>query len=98
MAVIATLPLVQQRAIRGTSAFLLYYSYASNEKDLIAQLEKIGSVFQYLFGIMGDGEGSGGGVERFEDLFVVESSRMERQRHQKPTVSRSSSSDSQESK
>ena len=56
--------------MRGTSAFLLYYSYALQEKDLIASLEKVGAVFQYLFGVMGDLEGSGAGVESFEELFV----------------------------
>ncbi|CAD6565032.1 MAG: hypothetical protein CYPHOPRED_005032 [Cyphobasidiales sp. Tagirdzhanova-0007] len=66
---IGSLPIVQQRAARGTSAFLLYYSYALMEKDLIAQLEKIGSIFQYIFGVMGDTKGTGLGVEAFEALF-----------------------------
>ena len=39
------------------------------EKDLIAQLEKIGSIFQYIFGVMGDTKGTGLGVEAFEALF-----------------------------
>ena len=69
IAKIGSLPIVQHRAIRGTSAFLLYFSYAWIEKDLISQLEQIGKTFQYLFGVMGDIEGSGTGVEAFEALF-----------------------------
>lgn len=57
--------------MRGTSALLLYYSYALMEKALIAELEKVGSVFQYLFGTMGDGDGSGVGCERFESMFLL---------------------------
>ena len=62
--------MIQQRAVRGTSALLLYYSYALMEKALIAELEKVGSVFQYLFGVMGDLDGSGAGCEAFEGMFV----------------------------
>ena len=38
-------------------------------QDLIVQLENIGNVFQYLFGVLGDTEGTGTGVEAFEALF-----------------------------
>ena len=71
IAKVSNLPLIQQRAVRGTSAFLLYYSYALMEKALIVELEKVGSVFQYLFGVMGDLEGADAGCEAFEGMFEV---------------------------
>lgn len=64
-----SLPIVKRRAVRGTTALLLFYSYALMEKDLIATLSHIGSTFQYLFGVMGDVDGSGLGVEHFDSLF-----------------------------
>lgn len=63
------LPIVKKRAVRGTTALLLFYSYALMEKDLVATLTNIGSIFQFLFGVMGDADGPGPGVEHFESLF-----------------------------
>lgn len=68
---ISDLPLIQQRAVRGTSAFLLFYSYALMEKALIAELEKVGSVFQYLFGVLGDQTAEASGCEGFDGIFTA---------------------------
>lgn len=47
------LPIVKQRIVRGGSEGLLYLAYALAMKDVITQLEDLGSTFQVLFGIVG---------------------------------------------
>ncbi|PWN43915.1 hypothetical protein IE81DRAFT_365332 [Ceraceosorus guamensis] len=60
---IRELPAVKRRAVRGSSAYLLYFSYALSMKDLIWQLEEIGRLTQDAFGVLG------GSVEAFEAQF-----------------------------
>ncbi|GAA5904128.1 uncharacterized protein JCM6883_002089 [Sporobolomyces salmoneus] len=47
------LEVVQRRLVRGGSDSLLYLAYVLACKDIIGELEKIGSIFQSLFGIIG---------------------------------------------
>lgn len=36
---------------------------------MIAQLDGLGQIFQHLFGVSGDEDGSGDGVQEFEAIF-----------------------------
>ncbi|KAN0063291.1 hypothetical protein ACQY0O_004455 [Thecaphora frezii] len=60
---IRELPAVKRRAVRGSSAYLLFYSYALAMGDVIDQLEELGRLTQHNFGIWG------GSLERFESCF-----------------------------
>ncbi len=62
---IRELPVVKRRAVRGSSAYLLFYSYALAMKDVIDQLDALGRLTQQNFGVWG------GGVDEFERLFVA---------------------------
>ncbi|SPO23047.1 related to BRE4 - protein involved in endocytosis [Ustilago trichophora] len=62
---IRELPVVKRRAVRGSSAYLLFYSYALAMKDVIDQLEMLGRLTQQNFGVLG------GSVEDFERHFVA---------------------------
>lgn len=66
------LPIVSQSAYRGTSALLLHHSFSLMEQDCVVQLERIGDMFQYLFGVLGDTRGEGEGVRAFDALFESE--------------------------
>lgn len=62
---IRELPVVKRRAVRGSSAYLLFYSYALAMKDVIDQLDALGRLTQQNFGVWG------GSVEDFERHFVA---------------------------
>ncbi|PWZ00697.1 hypothetical protein BCV70DRAFT_160354 [Testicularia cyperi] len=62
---IRQLPVVKRRAVRGSSAYLLFYSYALAMKDVIEQLEELGRLTQQNFGVWG------GSVQDFESHFVA---------------------------
>ncbi|SPO24753.1 related to BRE4 - protein involved in endocytosis [Ustilago trichophora] len=62
---IRELPVVKRRAVRGSSAYLLFYSYALAMKDVIDQLDELGRLTQQNFGVLG------GSVEDFERHFVA---------------------------
>ncbi|SNX83328.1 related to BRE4 - protein involved in endocytosis [Melanopsichium pennsylvanicum] len=62
---IRELPVVKRRAVRGSSAYLLFYSYALAMKDVIDQLEGLGRLTQQNFGVWG------GSAQDFERHFVV---------------------------
>ncbi|TKY86727.1 hypothetical protein EX895_004367 [Sporisorium graminicola] len=62
---IRELPVVKRRAVRGSSAYLLFYSYALAMKDVIDQLDSLGRLTQQNFGVWG------GSVDDFERHFVV---------------------------
>lgn len=62
---IRELPVVKRRAVRGSSAYLLFYSYALAMKDVIDQLDTLGRLTQQNFGVWG------GSVDDFERHFVV---------------------------
>uniref|UniRef100_V5ER14 Uncharacterized protein n=2 Tax=Kalmanozyma brasiliensis (strain GHG001) TaxID=1365824 RepID=V5ER14_KALBG len=61
---IRELPVVKRRAVRGSSAYLLFYSYALAMKDVIDQLDALGRLTQQNFGVWG------GSVDDFERHFV----------------------------
>ncbi|EPQ26564.1 uncharacterized protein PFL1_05886 [Pseudozyma flocculosa PF-1] len=50
---IRELPVVKRRAVRGSSAYLLFYSYALAMGDVIEQLEELGRLTQHNFGVWG---------------------------------------------
>ncbi|KAM0753945.1 hypothetical protein T439DRAFT_378053 [Meredithblackwellia eburnea MCA 4105] len=60
------LPVVQRRIVRGGSEGLLYLAYALQMKDVIAQLDILGTQFQSLFGIIGGASSR----EAFDALFT----------------------------
>lgn len=60
---IRELPVVKRRAVRGSSAYLLFYSYALAMKDVIDQLDGLGRLTQENFGVWG------GSVQDFERHF-----------------------------
>lgn len=62
---IRELPVVKRRAVRGSSAYLLFYSYALAMKDVIDQLDSLGRLTQQNFGVWG------GSVDDFERHFMV---------------------------
>lgn len=62
---IRELPVVKRRAVRGSSAYLLFYSYALAMKDVIHQLDALGRLTQQNFGVWG------GSVDDFERQFVA---------------------------
>ncbi|CDR88651.1 related to BRE4-protein involved in endocytosis [Sporisorium scitamineum] len=62
---IRELPVVKRRAVRGSSAYLLFYSYALAMKDVIDQLDSLGRLTQQNFGVWG------GSVDDFERHFVA---------------------------
>ncbi|BGP14019.1 hypothetical protein JCM10213v2_001957 [Rhodosporidiobolus nylandii] len=65
VAKIRDLEVVKRRIVRGGSESMLYYAYTTTVKDIIRELEVVGSIFQRrLFGIIG-----GSTVDSFEDLF-----------------------------
>ncbi|GAA5931638.1 uncharacterized protein JCM15063_001523 [Sporobolomyces koalae] len=61
------LEVVQRRLVRGGSESLLYLAYVLAMKDVISELDKIGHVFQSLFGTIG-----GVSTEDFDALFLDE--------------------------
>ncbi|KAK0521272.1 hypothetical protein OC834_006724 [Tilletia horrida] len=60
---IRELPAVKRRAIRGSSEYLLFYSYVLAMKDVIDQLLQLGEITQQLFGVLG------GSTDAFEAQF-----------------------------
>ncbi|CAD6974670.1 unnamed protein product [Tilletia controversa] len=60
---IRELPVVQRRSIRGSSEYLLYFSYVLAMKDVIDQLLHLGEITQDLFGVLG------GSTSAFEAQF-----------------------------
>lgn len=48
------LEVVQRRLVRGGSDSLLYLAYVLAMKDIISELDKIGTAFQSLFGVIGE--------------------------------------------
>ncbi|KAH8916370.1 hypothetical protein BT69DRAFT_1355746 [Atractiella rhizophila] len=65
---IRKLPVVRQRAVRGSPDYLLYFAYVVAMKQVIDELEDLGRSFQSLFGIIG-GFKSG---DMFEIMFHAE--------------------------
>ncbi|KAL9940673.1 hypothetical protein V8E36_000161 [Tilletia maclaganii] len=61
---IRELPAVKRRAIRGSSEYLLFYSYVLAMKDVIDQLLQLGEITQDLFGVLG------GSTAAFEAQFL----------------------------
>lgn len=55
--------MVKRRAVRGSSAYLLFYSYALAMKDVIDQLDGLARLTQENFGVWG------GSVQDFERNF-----------------------------
>lgn len=64
------LPVIEHRAIRGTTPLLLFYSFSLMEQDCVAQLRSISDVFSHIFGVLGDPRGDGTGVDNFEQTFL----------------------------
>ncbi|KAE8270183.1 hypothetical protein A4X09_0g2142 [Tilletia walkeri] len=62
---IRELPAVKRRAIRGSSEYLLFYSYVLAMKDVIDQLLLLGEITQQLFGVLG------GSIDNFEAQFLA---------------------------
>ncbi|KAJ1027495.1 hypothetical protein NDA18_003499 [Ustilago nuda] len=60
---IRELPVVKRRAVRGSSAYLLFYSYALAMKDVIDRLDQLARLTQENFGVWG------GSVQDFERHF-----------------------------
>ncbi|CAO1636073.1 unnamed protein product [Parajaminaea phylloscopi] len=63
---VRALPVVKRRAVRGSSQYLLFYSYCLAMKDVIRQLENLGRLSQDTFGVLG------GSVAAFERPFSDE--------------------------
>ncbi|GAA5989156.1 hypothetical protein JCM5350_005105 [Sporobolomyces pararoseus] len=63
------LEVVQRRLVRGGSDSLLYLAYVLAMKDIISELDKIGTAFQSLFGVIG-----GITTEDFDSLFIASAS------------------------
>ncbi|GAA5842118.1 hypothetical protein JCM3766R1_000012 [Sporobolomyces carnicolor] len=59
------LEVVRRRLVRGGSDSLLYLAYVLAMKDIITELDRIGRIFQSLFGIVG-----GITTDEFDALFV----------------------------
>lgn len=62
---IRALPVVRRRQVRGGTEYLLFYSYALAMKEVIEELERIGSVARDNFGVLG------GSVDAFERQFTA---------------------------
>lgn len=63
LASIRQLPVVKKRTIKGSSEYLLFYSYALAEKGIEKELNKLGELTQENFGVLG------GSRDRFERQF-----------------------------
>lgn len=65
---IRQLPVIKRRTVRGSSEYLLFYSYALAEKGIEKELGVLGELTQENFGVLG------GSRERFERQFRREPS------------------------